>query len=142
MKIKLLLSSLICTLLLFGCKKDKPADPLAVAKKQIIGLWDLTESKTVGYDAGGSPPTVEYADTRNPITFEFLDESHVKLTSVSYIETSIYSIKRDNGKLTILFHDDDYELAINGKAMTWVQERNYDRPGYSKFISTNTLIKR
>lgn len=142
MKIKLLFSTLICAVLLIGCKKDKPVDPLAVAKKQIIGFWDLKEAKTVAYDAGGSPPSAEYVDLTYPITFEFLDENHVKTTTVGTIQTSIYNIRRENGKLLISFNGDDSELTIDGKTMTWTFERNYDRPNYSKFISTSTLVKR
>ncbi len=139
MKIKILLSTLICFFLFFSCKKEKKSDPLSIIKRQIIGVWDLKENKTVAYDAGSKEPKSEYGDVSNHPTFEFIDETHLKISEINVLLYD-YTLKLENNKTIITFNNDDFELTINNGTMIWVTERNYDRPDYSKFINIKSNV--
>lgn len=144
MKSKLLLLVLCCSVVLFGCKKDKsPEDKVADAKKQVIGTWQVQNTAFTYYDASDKVVDSDNSDTNNGETFQFVDGSTLK-TSESSNSSYAYTITNVDGKVMLNVSNQSFELKFSGdNAMSWSQEKTIaDDPKYAKSVAVIQFTKK
>jgi major membrane immunogen (membrane-anchored lipoprotein) len=93
----ILLTLLIISASLMGCKKDKPE-----TAELIVGTWELVSGSSKFYDANGTKVS-EYTEDNGTISF---DGTKATITNDGQYEPEEYSIARHGDHERIIFHVD------------------------------------